>query len=94
MDKQEKQFIYERKKKKTSTAFWLSFFITGTGHMYVGQPGKGAALLIASIMCVLFIWLIAPAFILLFLWIYGVADATGQVEEANKMLKIELGMKK
>lgn len=74
-------------KKSEGLALLLSLIITGLGHIYVGKSDKGAALLIAQIIC-----LVAGAFVLipwiisLVLWIYGMYDSYVIAKEYNEYL--------
>ena len=43
----------EFKKRDPGVAFILSFFVSGTGQFYNGQPGKGAAMLGTSLLGVI-----------------------------------------
>lgn len=74
-------------KKSEGLALVLSLLIPGLGEIYVGESGKGAAILVANILCwILGIWLLFPFIICVALWIYAMYDSYMLAKQYNEYL--------
>jgi hypothetical protein len=80
------------KSKRALIAYLLAFFITGTGHIYLGYVGKGVTILILAIMIGLAGWMVAAGgsplglffgLLALPLWIYQLIDAHTKIKKMN-----------
>jgi hypothetical protein len=75
------------RKSKVAT-FFLSFFVPGTGHLYLGLSKTGLQFMIGFFACIVFIsWLplIFP-FVLAILWFYALFDALQKATLLNNRL--------
>lgn len=75
------------RKSKVAT-FFLSFFVPGTGHLYLGLSKTGLQFMIGFFACIVFMsWmpLIFP-FVLAILWFYALFDALQKVTLLNNRL--------
>lgn len=81
------QVVIVRPAKSPGLAAVLSFFVTGLGHIYAGDVGKGIALFVVYALSVGMTFMMIGWLILPFVWIYGVIDAYKAAERTNAAMR-------
>ena len=85
IDSAEMQYIEQR--KNPTVAVLLSFVFSGAGQIYNGEVGKGLAMIIGCVFCLIASSLVLPLFILFGIWVWGMVDANTKAKEINAALK-------
>ncbi len=74
-------------KKSVGVAIFLSMIVPGLGLIYLGSSNKGAAIFIASLVCLIVgAYVLVPLIFLPFLWIYGIYESNRIAKLYNRFL--------